>query len=94
VFSPTTRRITPITTAFLASKWFKPRTTFFANCPNPCLQRAARRSHLNLVTARMPVDFVKALLNDNDKVYARWHMFEEKRDAVLAIETAVLPLMA
>jgi hypothetical protein len=36
---------------------------------------------------------VKALLNHNDKgvtgVYARWHMFEEKREAVLAIEAAV-----
>jgi hypothetical protein len=26
-------------------------------------------------------------------VYARWHMFEEKREAVIAIEAAVLPLM-
>jgi hypothetical protein len=26
-------------------------------------------------------------------IYARWHMFEEKREAVLAIEAAVLPLM-
>ena len=47
--------------------------------------------------ARLPVDFVKALLNHNDKgvtgVYARHHMFEEKREAVLAIEAAVLPLM-
>ena len=46
----------------------------------------------------LPVDFVKALLNHNDKgvtgVYARWHMFEEKREAVMAIEAAVLPLMA
>jgi hypothetical protein len=25
--------------------------------------------------------------------YARWHMFEEKREAVLAIEAAVLPSM-
>jgi hypothetical protein len=25
--------------------------------------------------------------------YARWHMFEEKREAVMAIESAVLPLM-
>jgi hypothetical protein len=25
--------------------------------------------------------------------YARWHMFEEKREAVIAIEAAVLPLM-
>ncbi|WP_168204666.1 tyrosine-type recombinase/integrase [Tardiphaga sp. vice304] len=43
--------------------------------------------------ARLPIDFVKALLNHNDKgvtgVYARWHMFEEKREAVLAIEAAV-----
>lgn len=42
--------------------------------------------------ARLPVDFVKALLNHNDKgvtgVYARHHMFEEKRDAVLAVEAA------
>jgi integrase len=40
--------------------------------------------------ARLPVDFVKALLNHNDKgvtgVYARWHMFEEKREAVMVIE--------
>jgi integrase len=47
--------------------------------------------------ARLPVDFVKALLNHNDKgvtgIYARWHMFEEKREAVLAIEAAVLPLL-
>jgi integrase len=46
--------------------------------------------------ARLPVDFVKALLNHNDKgvtgIYARWHMFEEKREAVMAIEAAVLPL--
>jgi hypothetical protein len=45
----------------------------------------------------LPVDFVKALLNHNDKgvtgIYARWHMFEEKREAVLAIEAAVLPLL-
>ena len=27
-------------------------------------------------------------------VYARWHMFEEKRESVNAIETGVLPLMA
>jgi hypothetical protein len=27
-------------------------------------------------------------------VYARWRMFEEKREAVMAIEAAVLPLMA
>jgi hypothetical protein len=35
-------------------------------------------------------------LNQNDKgvtgIYARWHMFEEKREAVLAIETAVSQL--
>jgi integrase len=46
--------------------------------------------------ARLPVDFVKALLNHNDKgvtgIYARWHMFEEKREAVLAIEAALLPV--
>jgi integrase len=48
--------------------------------------------------ARLPIDFVKALLNHNDKgvtgVYARWHMFEEKREAVLAIEAAVSPAFA
>ena len=42
--------------------------------------------------ARLPVAFVKAILNHNDKgvtdIYARWHMFEEKREAVLAIEAA------
>lgn len=47
--------------------------------------------------ARLPVDFVKALLNHNDKgvtgIYARWHMFEEKREAVMAIEAAVSPLI-
>jgi hypothetical protein len=36
-------------------------------------------------------------LNHNDKgvtgIYARWHMFEEKRETVIAIEAAVLPLM-
>jgi hypothetical protein len=26
-------------------------------------------------------------------IYARWHMFEEKREAVMGIEAAVLPLM-
>lgn len=48
--------------------------------------------------ARLPVDFVKALLNPNDKgvtgIYARWRMFEEKREAVVAIEAALFPLMA
>lgn len=48
--------------------------------------------------ARLPVDFVKALLNHNDKgvtgVYARWHMFEEKREAVLAIEGAVTAVLS
>jgi integrase len=57
-----------------------------------------RRTGATLVqAARLPIDFVKALLNHNDKgvtgVYARWHMFEEKREAVLAIEAAVLPLL-
>ena len=46
---------------------------------------------------RVPRDYVKALLNHKDGdvtgIYARWHMVEEKREAVLAIETAVLPLM-
>jgi hypothetical protein len=45
----------------------------------------------------MPVDFAKALLSHNHKgvtgIYARWHMFEEKREAVLAVEAALLPMM-
>jgi integrase len=45
---------------------------------------------------RIPRDHVKALLNHKDgdvtAIYARWHMFEEKREATLAIEAAVLPL--
>ncbi len=47
---------------------------------------------------RIQRDYVKALLNHKDGdvtgIYARWHMFEEKREAVLAIEAAVLPLMS
>jgi hypothetical protein len=46
----------------------------------------------------IPRDRVKALLNHKDgdvtAIYARWHMFEEKREAALAIEAAVLPLMS
>lgn len=57
-----------------------------------------RRTAATLVqAARLPVDYVKALLNHNDKgvtgVYARWHMFEEKRDAGLAIEQATASLL-
>ncbi|WP_439368496.1 tyrosine-type recombinase/integrase [Bradyrhizobium sp. DASA03120] len=53
-----------------------------------------RRTAATIVqAARLPVDYVKALLNHNDKgvtgVYARWHMFEEKREAVAAIEQQV-----
>jgi hypothetical protein len=37
------------------------------------------------------------MLNHKDgdvtAIYARWHMFEEKREAALAIESAVIPLM-
>jgi hypothetical protein len=44
--------------------------------PNLIAQRIFHRA------ARLPVDFVKALLNHNDKgvtrIYARWHMFEER----------------
>ena len=45
--------------------------------------------------ASLPVDFIKALLNHKGVtgIYARWHMFEEKREAVIAIEAAMLPLM-
>ncbi|MGY3514185.1 tyrosine-type recombinase/integrase [Bradyrhizobium lupini] len=54
-----------------------------------------RRTAATIVqAARLPVDYVKALLNHNDKgvtgVYARWHMFEEKREAALAIEATTL----
>jgi integrase len=46
---------------------------------------------------RVPRDYVKALLNHKDgdvtAIYARWHMFEEKREAAMAIEAAVSPLM-
>jgi integrase len=50
-----------------------------------------RRTAATIVqAARLPVDFVKALLNHNDKgvtgIYARHHMFEEKREAIMAIE--------
>ncbi|UWU80739.1 tyrosine-type recombinase/integrase [Bradyrhizobium huanghuaihaiense] len=53
-----------------------------------------RRTAATIVQAvRLPVDYVKALLNHNDKgvtgVYARWHMFEEKREAILAIEATL-----
>jgi integrase len=47
---------------------------------------------------RVPRDYVKALLNHKDgdvtAIYARWHMFEEKREAAMAIEAAVSPLMS
>jgi integrase len=57
-----------------------------------------RRTAATIVQAsRLPIDFVKALLNHNDKgvtgVYARWHMFEEKREAVNAVEAAVSALV-
>ena len=46
---------------------------------------------------RVPRDNAKALLNHKDgdvtAIYARWHMFDEKREASLAIEAAVLPLI-
>jgi len=39
----------------------------------------------------VPRDYVKALLNHRDDdvtaIYARWHMFDEKREAMMAIET-------
>jgi hypothetical protein len=34
-----------------------------------------------------------ALLDAKQPRPTRWHMFEEKREAVMAIEAAVLPLM-
>ena len=46
---------------------------------------------------RVPREYVKALLNHKDgdvtAIYARWHMFQEKREAAMAIEAAVLPLI-
>jgi integrase len=57
-----------------------------------------RRTSATLAQSlRVPRDYVKALLNHQDgdvtAIYARWHMFDEKREAVLAVEKAVLPLM-
>jgi hypothetical protein len=47
---------------------------------------------------RVPRDYVKALLNYSDgdvtAIYARWHIFDEKREAATAIEAAVLPLIS
>jgi integrase len=55
-----------------------------------------RRGATIAQAARLPVDFVKALLNHNDKgvtdIYARWHMFEEKREAIWRLKRR-LPLM-
>jgi hypothetical protein len=55
------------------------------------------RDILRKSAAHMPADLVNELLNHNDKgvigICARWHMFEEKRESVMAIETAVLLLM-
>jgi integrase len=57
-----------------------------------------RRTAATLAQSRrVPRDHVKALLNHQDgdvtATYARWHMFPEKREAVMAIEAAVLSLM-
>jgi integrase len=57
-----------------------------------------RRTAATLAQAmRVPRDHVKALLNHSDgdvtAIYARWHMFDEKREAALAIEAALDPLM-
>jgi hypothetical protein len=54
--------------------------------------------HNRLVRIRVVrTDRYEALLNHKDgdvtAIYARWHMFEEKREAALAIEAALLPLM-
>ncbi|KYK43219.1 hypothetical protein A1D31_38370 [Bradyrhizobium liaoningense] len=55
-----------------------------------------RTAAIIVQAARLSVDCVKALLNHKDKgvtgVYARWHMFEEKREAVTAIEGQVAPI--
>jgi integrase len=58
-----------------------------------------RRTSATLAQSlRIPRDYVKALLNHKDgdvtAIYARWHMFEEKREAAIAIEAAVVPLMS
>jgi integrase len=52
-----------------------------------------RRTAATLAQSRRVLrDYVKALLNHRDEdvtaIYARWHMFEEKREAVMAIEAA------
>jgi integrase len=57
-----------------------------------------RRTGATLAQSKkIPRDYVKALLNHSDgdvtEIYARWHMFDEKREAVLAIEAALAPLM-
>jgi hypothetical protein len=56
----------------------------------------AGRRHIGTVPARRR-DYVKALLNHKDgdviAIYARRHMFEEKRKAATAIEAAGLPLI-
>jgi hypothetical protein len=57
-----------------------------------CLEskQLTMRDILRKSAARMPMDLVKALVNHNDKgvtgICARWHMFQEKRKAVMAIE--------
>ena len=59
--------------------------------------REAPRRFWEGQSLRVPRDYAKALLNHKDgdvsAIYARWHMFDEKREATLAIEAAVLPLM-
>jgi len=35
---------------------------------------------------------LRSELHDLTGIYARWHMFEQKREAVMAIEAAVLAL--
>lgn len=64
---------------------------------SPFTPHDLRRTATTIVqAARLPIDYVKALLNYNYKgvtgVYARWHMFEEKREAVNAIEAAISAL--
>jgi hypothetical protein len=61
-------------------------------------RRAGRTDATLALSPRVPRDDVKALLDHKDgdvtAIQARRHMFEEKREAALAIEAAGLPLMS
>jgi hypothetical protein len=104
-FRPTTRPITTNFNGFSCVKAVQTTHHILSQivpihaCGAPLGDLEYLRGSISIsLAARMPVDFVKAFLNHNDKgptgINARWHMFEEKHEAVMAIEAAVLPLMA